>query len=143
MIWRAAQCAAIILWAGNAHAETFCAEMQDGASQNTHVQMTLPVTGQTTDCTRSLMLSGGVQLHCGWAFAYRAPAAAAAFESLVATVSNCLGEGAAVTADLNVNHPDYYDLQTFELGGREVGVSLKDKGALSQTYVFLRMTLPK
>lgn len=143
MIWRSAQYAAIILLSGTAHAEKFCADMQDGWAQNTPVQMTLPVTGQTAYCTRSLMLSGGVQLHCGWAFAYRAPAAAAAFETLVATVIDCLGEGAAVTADLDVNHPDYYDLQTFQLGGREVGVSLKDKGGLSQTYVFLRIALPE
>lgn len=140
---RVALSAALLLWSGAANAQAFCAGIQSVPAQNAPVQMTLPDTGITTDCTRSLMLSGGVQLHCGWAFSYRAPAASEAFAQLVATVQSCLGDDAAVTVDLDVNHPDYYDLQTFQLGGREVGVSLKYKGALSQTYVFLRIALPE
>ncbi|MEO9517802.1 MAG: hypothetical protein ABJH45_09595 [Paracoccaceae bacterium] len=105
--------------------------------------MAFPGANDTTICTQSLMLAGGSQLHCGWPFAYRAPEASQAFEELVTAVSACLGKDAAVTADLDVNHPDFYDLQTFQLGDQEIGVSLKDKAALSETYVFLRVTLPK
>jgi len=135
---------ALLLWSGaTANAQTFCDTMLDMTAPNSPVQLGLPETGERTACTRSLMLSGGAQLHCGWGFAYRAPEATAAFEKLLATVRACLGAGAAVTDDLDVNHPDYYDLQTFQFGGREVGVSLKDKAASSQTYVFLRIALPK
>jgi hypothetical protein len=44
-----------------------------------------------------------------------------------------------MTADKDVNHPDFYDLQTFQLNGLEIGVSLKDKAGLSETYIFLRI----
>ncbi len=80
-------------------------------------------------------------MHCGWAFPYRAPEATAAFERLVTTIAACLGAEASVTADLDVNHPDFYDLRTFQSKGREIGVSLKDKAGLSETYVFLRIAV--
>ncbi len=135
--------AALLVGTVPAQADTLCAEIAALNVQSRDVQMTLPGTQDTVACTRSLMLAGGVQMHCGWAFAYRAPRARDAFDRLMRSVAACLGEGAAVTTDLDVNHPDYYDLQTFQSGGQEIGVSLKDKAALSETYVFLRIALPQ
>ena len=135
-------CAALSFVAGPAFAD-LCGDIHALKDKSDGVELSLPVTGQTATCTQSLMLGGGKQLHCGWAFAYRAPDAAQAFDRVVSAVTQCLGSDAAVTADLDVNHPDFYDLQTFQLGGQEIDVSLKDKATLSETYVFLRITLPK
>lgn len=111
-------------------------------TNNADLILTLPGSEMSTKCTRSLVLSGGSQVQCGWAFPYRAPEATTAFERLVRTVAVCLGTEASVTADQDVNHPDFYDLQTFQSKGREIGVSLKDKAGLSKTYVFLRIAVP-
>ena len=54
-------------------------------------------------------------------------------------VTSCFGAGAVVSSDTGVNHPDTYDLQMFRTVAGTVSVSLKDKGALQQTYVFLRI----
>ncbi|MEP0990931.1 MAG: hypothetical protein ABJG73_15220 [Tateyamaria sp.] len=131
------------IFAGSATASVFCETIQTLSARSDNISLALPGSASVVRCTRSLMLDGGTQLHCGWSFTYRASAASEAFEGLVEAVTQCLGDGAVVTTDLNVNHPDFYDLQTFRAGGQEIGVSLKDKAALSETYVFLRVTLPK
>lgn len=133
----------LLLGVGTAAQADLCADIRalDASSQEPVLELT--TAGPPPKCTRSLMLSGGVQLHCGWAFAYRASEAKDAFEGLIAEVTECFGDDARVTSDLDVNHPDFYDLQTFQLGGQEIGVSLKDKAALAETYVFLRVTLPE
>lgn len=133
---------AIAMMANAAQAD-LCRDIEAVDAQTNRVALTLPLTGKPTTCRQSLMLGGGAQLHCGWAFPYRSDAASQAFEHLVRTVATCLGDEARITADLDVNHPDYYDLQTFTLERREVGVSLKDKATLAQTFVFLRVTLSK
>lgn len=67
---------------------------------------------------------------------YRSDAASEAFISLVDQDATC---GKLITAqDQQVSHPDSYDLRQFNVNGTEVSVSLKDKGALNQTYVFFR-----
>lgn len=86
-------------------------------------------------CVVSLNLDGGRSLHCIWRFDYRAADAKKAFEILVAKVAAC-GD-AAEQLDQGVNHPDSYDLRQFTLQDRGFAVSLKDKGALQQTLVFL------
>jgi hypothetical protein len=133
----------VSLIAGSMARADLCGDIRALDAQSNDVSVTLPVSGEVTKCTRSLVLSGGSQLNCGWAFTYRAPAASEAFENLIATITDCLGAAAHVTADLNVNHPDFYDLQTFRLEGQEIGISLKDKASLSETYIFLRVTLPE
>ena len=139
---RAGLCAGLLCAAGSVAQADLCREVRALDAQSGPVMLALPNTGDTVDCTRSLMLSGGSQLHCGWAFPYRAAAAKQAFEHLVAAVADCVGAAAQLQKGLNINHPDYYDLQTFRLEGQEFGVSLKDKAALSETYVFLRVSLP-
>lgn len=132
----------ILLIAGSAAQADFCDDSLTLGTRGVDISLTPPGTDVIPKCTHSLMLSGGAQVHCGWAFPYRDPAATTVFEHLVTTVTNCLGEAARMTADQDVNHPDFYDLRTFQLNGREIGVSLKDKAALSETYVFLRVAVP-
>ncbi len=73
-----------------------------------------------------------------WQFDYRAAEAEVAFNALLDQMRRCAPE--AGTEDQGVNHPDFYDLRLFRVEGREVGVSLKDKGALQQTLVFLTVS---
>lgn len=88
------------------------------------------------DCSTSLVLGGGTSFDCAWGYDYRSVEASEAFEVLVGQVAEC---GDLITAqDQQVSHPDSYDLRQFSVDGKEVSVSLKDKGALNQTYVFFR-----
>jgi len=70
------------------------------------------------------------------AVAYRSTAATDAFERLNDAVIACLGPDATITQYQSVNHPDFYDLRLYLMADQEIGVSLKDKAALQQTYVF-------
>lgn len=120
-------------------AQALCPQIEalfDGAKS-----ITLPQPFNTTaTCTTSLALSGETSTHCGWPFDYRAPQASQAFQAVIQAVPNCLGASLQAEDDQDVNHPDFYDLRLFQTAQGEVGVSLKDKGALQQTYVFLRVT---
>ncbi len=90
----------------------------------------------------SLALGGARNMHCALEFPYRSAAATATFDTLLDEMTQCLGPTASVTTDQSVNHPDAYDLREFKLDGRSYAVSIKDKGALQQTLVFLRVELP-
>ncbi len=94
------------------------------------------------DCRTILTLDAGTQLHCNWPHPYRADTAQAQFDALIALTTGCLGAGAVQPQDLAVNHPDFYDLRQFSDALGEVAISLKDKGALDQTYVFMRFSPP-
>ena len=90
-------------------------------------------------CAASRALSGNVSNHCHWSFPYRSAASAQGFDALVQRVADC-----ADTADDHdgdaVNHPDSYDLRRFTVAGKSIDVSLKDKAALQQSIVFLRIS---
>lgn len=89
-------------------------------------------------CGTSQALSGTTSQHCRWPFAFRAPEALAAFEAMTAEVAACL-QAPARAEEADVNHPDTYDQRLFGLANGTVSVALKDKGALQQTFVFLRV----
>ena len=80
---------------------------------------------------------------CGWAFPYRAEHAYDRFEALVRDVDACIGRRAALHIDQSVNHPDYYALRRFETTQADVSVSVKDKSALGNTFVFIRVRAGK
>jgi hypothetical protein len=130
-----------LLSLGSATHADLCDDTLTLGTKSDDLTLSLPGTEMPALCTRSMALTGGTQVHCAWAFPYRSPAATAAFDRLVSAVAACLGAEASVTEDLHVNHPDFYDLQTFQLKGLEIGVSLKDKAGLSETYVFLRIAV--
>ena len=63
-----------------------------------------------------------------------------AFEDLVGAVADCGKVRQPKKAAADVNHPDSFDQKVFDVGAGRVSVSLKDKGALQQTYIFVRAT---
>jgi hypothetical protein len=77
--------------------------------------------------------------HCGWEFPYRAQHAYDTFDEFVRGVNECIGQHATLHTDRSVNHPDYYALRRYETEQADVSVSVKDKGALGSTFVFIRV----
>lgn len=127
-----------------AHAASFCDDLRalagtDGEGAELYLPVH-PATDKAT-CGTSLSLAGARDLNCHWVFPYRSETATEAFEAVIAEMSACLGAGVVQSTDQRVNHPDAYDLRLFEVDGQEFAVSLKDKGALQQTLVFVRIPL--
>ncbi|MDG2453964.1 MAG: hypothetical protein P8M63_14195 [Paracoccaceae bacterium] len=96
------------------------------------------LAGQTVRCQHSLAIGGAASVHCAVPFDFRAPLATATFESALDDATTC-GTSLDQT-DPDVSHPDSYDLRRFVLPDATLQISLKDKGALSQTYIFVRLT---
>jgi hypothetical protein len=79
---------------------------------------------------------GGVKAyHCAWEFEYRAEVALSTFARFDTELAACFETTSQ--HDQGVNHPDFYDLREYTVDGAVVRVSLKDKGALQLTYVFV------
>ena len=91
-------------------------------------------------CSFSLDTLGMKSANCNWAFSYRSAEATGAFKDMLAELSACAAMASAIETDQPVNHPDFYDLRLMRIAGGDVGLSIKDKAALAQTYVFLRLT---
>jgi hypothetical protein len=128
----------------SAQTDAFCDQLQslmvqagDGVTTSFHLSSR---TLAQVDCAPSRGLGGTVSLHCAWPFEYRSMQSLDAFESLLGQVAACANPIAADTS--SVNHPDSYDLRQFSSGVGVISVSPKDKGALNQTYVFLRVERP-
>jgi hypothetical protein len=123
-------------------ADTFCADVEALTGSGATQALALPeglsaamtVSERAAECRTSLALSGGSHVHCNWSFGYRSDQAEQVFQGLI----NVMAPDATMTTDSSVNHPDAYDLRMFDRGGQEFAVSLKDKGALQQTLVFVR-----
>ena len=136
------RCACVCALITGAAQAQFCDDLTGLAAQaDTAATLDLPSTvpSQTATCSTSPGLSGVRNVHCHWTYDYRTPEAIDAFEAVTAALSVCLGQNAVMATDQSVNHPDAYDLRLFRLDDAEFAVSLKDKGALQQTLVFLRV----
>ena len=120
-------------------ADPFCQSLGDFAAQagaQSKPSIELPFEGPRPDCSRSLDLRGVWSVTCGWGYAYRSDDASEAFHVLLDLIEVCgryIGEDTA-----QVNHPDSYALHMFSIQETQISVSIKDKGALAQTWVFLR-----
>ncbi|MEJ6389420.1 hypothetical protein [Gymnodinialimonas ulvae] len=131
---------ALFLAANSALADEFCdtlAAMQAvaGDPDARHVTVAFPDAAATEAPCRAVLELGGIRsLSCNWSFAYRAAEAQAAFEALSTAITECRGD--ALASDAPVNHPDTYDLLSFEGG---VSAALKDKANLGETLVILRV----
>ncbi|MDJ0613743.1 MAG: hypothetical protein QNJ29_08690 [Rhizobiaceae bacterium] len=90
------------------------------------------------NCQLALQLSGGKELICFWQFDYRSTSATEHLRRLNKLISLAIDQGEVPQDDQDVNHPDFYDLRTYTINGADIAVSLKDKAALDQTFVFLR-----
>lgn len=88
-------------------------------------------------CQTALSMTGAKTLHCAWGFDYRADAALSTFQSFDTDLSACFADFGSVTTDQSVNHPDTYDLRQYQTGDVVVSISLKDKGAMQRTFVFV------
>lgn len=91
------------------------------------------------DCTLSIQLGGAKALHCQWVFPFREAEARKTFQRMTGGIEACSRTSVVLDRDQRVNHPDSYDLRRFERSGMAIDVSLKDKGAQQQTFVFLRI----
>ncbi len=80
---------------------------------------------------------GAVTHHCHWEFALRHVAAQATFDAFDQELKSCFGSYAKIIKDQNVNHPDFYDKNTYWLNDVSITLSLKDKNALGKTFVFV------
>lgn len=87
-------------------------------------------------CTTALSSLGAHSYHCSWEFAYRDPSATKSFEKIKQSLETCL-KTSAQSEELGVNHPDSFDLVQYDLERAVVTLSLKDKGALQHSYVFI------
>ncbi|MEM7215325.1 MAG: hypothetical protein AAF423_07255 [Pseudomonadota bacterium] len=101
---------------------------------------TLPESGSSSpQCSVSIELGGEKKYTCFWEFEYRADIAKVHFDQIGNTITLCLGNQTEIKSDQPVNHPDFYDLQTYQADGTTFALSIKDKAALEQTFVFLRV----
>ena len=94
-----------------------------------------PVEGAT--CTDFVAEGGHAGRSCYWQFDFRADRATAFAATLWKDLTSCHA-GVADGVDQLVNHPDSYDLRTWVTGDGDFYVSVKDKGQLGKTLVFLR-----
>ena len=74
---------------------------------------------------------------CHWAFPFREAAARGFAEGLWFDLVRCR-TGTALGPDAQVNHPDSYDLREWQTSPAVYALSVKDKGGLNRTLVFLR-----
>ncbi len=113
------------------------AEHLDSTETTVTVDVDFPDTPHAT-CSRSIATGGAQSVHCSWPFAYRSVAARQNFDTLLLNLAQCFDKGITVSSGQGVNHPDSYDLRLFTSDKAAITASLKDKGALQQTFVFLR-----
>ena len=90
-------------------------------------------------CGTAKALGGGTSVYCNWVFPYRDDRARAAFDLYEGMLTNCFSPTQAGPAQSDVNHPDSYVQQEYEHGGMVISLSLKDKIALDQSLIFLRL----
>lgn len=132
---------ALTFTAGASAADRFCAELEAYDLSHPGDTSLFDAVGLAPKpaCATSRALSGPVSNHCYWSFPYRSALATQSFETLVQRVTKCANAQVHSKED-TVNHPDTYDLRRFTIAGKIVDVSLKDKAALQQTIVFLRVS---
>lgn len=112
------------------------AEASVNFPKDASVEPTGAITAGGT-CDLSLQLDGSRVYRCYWKHAYRDADALAAFETKDRMLQTCTASKARAPQDQQVNHPDSYDLRTYQAGNVRLTASIKDKAALQETYVFL------
>lgn len=88
-------------------------------------------------CTTYRTETSRTGVSCHWPFPYRSKDAQVLGETLWQTLTTCR-KGHSLGPDAQVNHPDSYALREWATNTGTYALSIKDKGALDQTLVFLR-----
>jgi hypothetical protein len=96
-----------------------------------------PDTLSDAKCTEFLGQTGQTGASCHWEFPLRDTIANRLATELWEALQSCR-VGAAAHADRPVNHPDSYDLRTWNAKDAAYSVSIKDKIGQARTLVFLR-----
>ncbi len=134
---------ALIAAPGFATADGLCSaiDTQARSTLTTEANAALfgPSSASAGTCSVTRTLSAPDGTVCQWEFDYRDPTAAQAFATFNQLLSDCFQGRAREIKDQGVNHPDFYDLRQYHLDGAAVSVSIKDKGAMRKTFVFLRI----
>ncbi len=143
---------AFLTTTGVAQAQDFCTDLQVLMDQSRaqFAEIAGKPSGNAGDHEATLTLTGASYCTvtkkskrstylCGWEFPHRAEHAYGTFDGFVRKVDDCIGRQATVHSDQSVNHPDYYASRRYEMEQAEVSVSVKDKGALGSTFVFVRV----
>ena len=127
----------------HAHANS-CATFEDIIQKASKNYESLPSTPNIYSVTPDLcdvaLTSDGVKLyHCRWDYGYRATDAFELLRTLNTEIEQCLGVQSRKIED-GVNHPDTYEQRLYRLGEINISLSLKDKAALSQSFVSLQIS---
>ena len=88
-------------------------------------------------CSTYQTATGAKGVSCYWTSAFRDKKGLLFADELWATLSTCRA-GERLGPDQIVNHPDSYDLREWRTLSGTYAISVKDKGALNRTLVFLR-----
>ncbi len=122
----------------NTDAHPRCAVISDWSEGGAQELTALFGANKPEQCGESLGQSGATSRHCAWGYPYRMAQAQQDFKTLGALLQGCFEGAASGNGDQVVNHPDSYDLRMFQTENGALSMSLKDKGALQKTYIFLR-----
>ena len=124
---------ALFLLAGPAFAD--CAALEAMAARDADGAAALFAPHQAT-CQTALQTTGET-LVCYSAHPFRSETATDLAAEVEAGIATCFGAPAR-QQDAGVNHPDSYVARWFDVGEARIYLSVKDKGALAQTLVFVR-----
>jgi hypothetical protein len=83
-----------------------------------------------------------IEYMCSFEFPFRDNEARTLYDAYARELEVCsnFGEFAEVQEQDAVNHPDSFEQTTFDIyKGPQASISLKDKGDLQKTYVFVRL----
>lgn len=123
----------MILLAGPAFAD--CAALEAMARRDAGGAAPLFAPHEAT-CQTALQTTGEA-LVCHSEHPFRSETAIALAAEIEAEIAACF-DAPARQADTGVNHPDSYVARWFDVGAARIHLSVKDKGALGKTLVFVR-----
>ena len=112
-------------------------EALDGLIQRDAARATDLFAPVTAICSKAQQTTGEV-LFCYSEHGFRSDQATKLAERIEAEIAICFNAPAR-QADAGVNHPDSYAARWFDVDGARISLSVKDKGALDKTLVFLRI----
>ena len=90
-------------------------------------------------CASAIGEGGTGIYYCSWSFSFRSGEARQLFAGLNDQIAGCLKIDPVLAKDQRVNHPDSFWLNTYQVNGAELSISIKDKSNLGKSLLFLRV----